>query len=126
MEFYLFRLDEQGEPTKIPYDNAGYMDIAPDDRGETVRREICLMLEQMGIRPESSHHEEGPGQNEIDFRYSDPDGRRGQRADIPRGGQHNRGAERPRGRLLAKAAARASPATACTSTSRPAAATDAT
>ncbi len=72
MEFYLFRLDEQGEPTKIPYDNAGYMDIAPDDRGETVRREICLMLEQMGIRPESSHHESGPGQNEIDFRYSDP------------------------------------------------------
>ena len=47
------------------------MDIAPDDRGENIRREICLMLEQMGIRPESSHHEDGPGQNEIDFRYSD-------------------------------------------------------
>ena len=72
MEFYLFKLDENGEPTKIPYDNAGYMDIAPGDRGESVRREICLMLEQMGIRPESSHHESGPGQNEIDFRYSDP------------------------------------------------------
>ena len=69
-EFYLFRLDEQGMPTKIPYDTAGYMDIAPEDRGENVRREICLTLEQMGIRPESSHHEEGPGQNEIDFRYS--------------------------------------------------------
>ena len=72
MEFYLFKRDEDGEPKKIPYDNAGYMDIAPEDKGENVRREVCLTLERMGIRPESSHHEEGPGQNEIDFRYSDP------------------------------------------------------
>lgn len=72
LEFYLFKLDENGNPTKEPYDEAGYMDIAPDDKGENIRREICLNLEQMGIRPESSHHEEGPGQNEIDFRYSDP------------------------------------------------------
>lgn len=71
-EFYLFMLDDQGKPTKIPYDEAGYMDIAPEDKGENIRREICLTLEQMGISPESSHHEEGPGQNEIDFRYSDP------------------------------------------------------
>ena len=71
LEFYLFHLDEQGNKTHIPYDEAGYMDIAPDDKGENIRREICLMLEQMGICPESSHHEEGPGQNEIDFRYSD-------------------------------------------------------
>ena len=71
-EFYLFLLDDQGQPTRIPFDRAGYMDIAPEDKGENVRREICLTLEQMGIRPESSHHEEGPGQNEIDFRYSDP------------------------------------------------------
>ena len=71
MEFYLFKLDENGDATRIPYDNAGYMDIAPDDKGENVRREICLTLEQMGIHPESSHHEEGPGHNEIDFRYSD-------------------------------------------------------
>ena len=71
-EFYLFELDENNKPTKIPYDEAGYMDLAPEDRGENIRREICLTLEQMGIRPESSHHEEGPGQNEIDFRYSDP------------------------------------------------------
>ena len=71
-EFYLFCLDEHGNPTKKPYDQAGYMDIAPEDRGENIRREICLTLEQMGIRPESSHHEDGPGQNEIDFRYSDP------------------------------------------------------
>lgn len=72
LEFYLFKLDENGLPTKEPYDTAGYMDMAPDDRGENIRREICLMLEQMGICPESSHHEGGPGQNEIDFRYSDP------------------------------------------------------
>ena len=71
-EFYLFELDEKNKPTKIPYDEAGYMDLAPEDRGENIRREICITLEQMGIRPESSHHEEGPGQNEIDFRYSDP------------------------------------------------------
>ena len=71
-EFYLFHLDDNGNPTKEPYDYAGYMDIAPEDRGENIRREVCLTLEQMGIRPESSHHEEGPGQNEIDFRYSSP------------------------------------------------------
>lgn len=72
MEFYLFKFDENGNKTLIPYDNAGYMDVAPEDKGENVRREICLTLEQMGILPESSHHEEGPGQNEIDFKYASP------------------------------------------------------
>ena len=72
LEFYLFRLDENGEVTDVPYDQATYMDVAPEDRCENVRREICLTLERMGIQPESSHHEEGPGQNEVDFRYSDP------------------------------------------------------
>ncbi len=72
IEFYLFKLDANGDPTAIPFDSAGYMDIAPEDKGENVRREICLTLEQMGIRPESSHHEAGPGQNEINFRFSDP------------------------------------------------------
>lgn len=71
LEFYLFKLDENGEPTRIPYDQATYMDVSPEDKCENVRREICLTLERMGIQPESSHHEEGPGQNEIDFRYSD-------------------------------------------------------
>lgn len=71
MEFYLMKLDENGDPTSVPYDNAGYMDLAPDDRGENIRRQICLTLEKMGISPESSHHEEGPGQNEIDFHYAD-------------------------------------------------------
>ena len=72
IEFYLFKLDEQGFPSKIPFDNASYMDIAPEDHGENIRREICFTLEQMGITPEASHHEDGPGQNEIDFPYSDP------------------------------------------------------
>lgn len=70
-EFYLFKLDENGDPTNIPFDNAGYMDVAPEDKGENVRRDICLTLLDMGILPECSHHEEGPGQNEIDFRYGD-------------------------------------------------------
>lgn len=71
-EFYLFKLDEKGEPTLVPHDHAGYCDLAPRDRGENVRREICLTLEQMGVHPESSHHEDGPGQNEVDFRAADP------------------------------------------------------
>ena len=70
LEFYLFKLDENGNKTEELYDNAGYMDVAPEDKGENIRREICLTLEQMGIYPESSHHEEGAGQNEIDFKYS--------------------------------------------------------
>lgn len=70
-EFYLFKTDEEGEPTMITHDKGGYFDIAPIDKGENIRREICLCLEEMGIRPESSHHEQGPGQNEIDFKYSD-------------------------------------------------------
>ncbi|MBQ7129133.1 MAG: glutamine synthetase [Clostridia bacterium] len=72
MEFYLFEADEKGNKTDIPFDNAGYMDIAPADKGENVRRDICLTLEKMGIESEGSHHQTGPGQNEIDFKYSDP------------------------------------------------------
>lgn len=70
-EFYLFKTDENGEPTTIPHDKGGYFDISPIDKGENIRREICLCLEEMGIKPETSHHEQGPGQNEIDFKYSD-------------------------------------------------------
>lgn len=72
VEFYLFKLDLNGNHTKDPLDYASYMDLAPEDKGENIRREICFTLEQMGIIPEASHHEEGPGQNEIDFHYSDP------------------------------------------------------
>ncbi len=71
-EFYLFNKDEEGNPTKIPYDRAGYMDIAPLDKCENVRREISLTIESMGLTPERSHHERGPGQNEIDFHYAKP------------------------------------------------------
>ena len=71
-EFYLFKLDDEGNRTEIPYDEAGYMDIAPADKGENIRREICLTIEEMGLRPERSHHEQGPGQNEIDFHHGLP------------------------------------------------------
>jgi len=70
-EFYLFNTNDNGEPTCVPFDKGGYLDIAPLDRCEDVRREICLTLEEMGIKPETSHHEQGPGQNEVDFRFSD-------------------------------------------------------
>lgn len=71
-EFYLFKTDIDGNPTKIPFDNGGYLDIAPLDKCENARREICLSLEEMGINPISSCHKSGPGQNEIDFASSDP------------------------------------------------------
>lgn len=71
VEFYLFKENEAGPDVRIPFDQAGYMDVAPKDHGEDIRREICFTLFEMGIQPEASHHEEGPGQNEIDFRYSD-------------------------------------------------------
>lgn len=71
-EFYAFETDENGNPTKTPHDYAGYCDSAPADRGENLRREICLTLEKMDIMPQSSRHESGPGQNEIDFQSSNP------------------------------------------------------
>lgn len=67
LPFTLYKLDEQGRPTNEPYDEAGYLDIAPADRGENVRRAICLTLEQMGIQPESSHHGTAPGENLISY-----------------------------------------------------------
>lgn len=66
-EFYVFETDDNGMPTVVPHDYAGYCDVAPADRGENLRRDICLTLEKMDIVPESSRHESGPGQNEIDF-----------------------------------------------------------
>ncbi len=72
IKFYLFRTDENGNKTNIPFDNAGYMDVAPLDCGENIRREICLIADEMGTKPLNSHHEEGPGQNKIDFCYSNP------------------------------------------------------
>ena len=71
-EFYLFETDEKGNPTTTPFDKAGYFDVSPLDRGENVRRDICLTLEEMGVKPERSHHEHGPGQNEIDIQCCSP------------------------------------------------------
>ncbi|HOK81896.1 MAG TPA: glutamine synthetase family protein [Clostridia bacterium] len=70
-EFYLFKTGPDGEPTLDPIDFGGYLDINPLDKGENIRRELCLCLDEMGIRIEHSHHEQGPGQNEIDFKYGD-------------------------------------------------------
>ena len=72
VEFYVFKLDENGERTNKPIDHAGYMATAPEDRGENLRRDICFALFDMDITPETSHHESGPGQSEVDFHYSDP------------------------------------------------------
>lgn len=68
-EFFLFHTDENGNPTTLTNDKAGYFDLAPVDNGEDARREICLTLEEMGYEIEASHHEVAEGQHEIDFKY---------------------------------------------------------
>lgn len=70
-EFFLFKLDEKGEPTLELNDQGGYFDFAPTDLGENCRRDIVLELEEMGFEIEASHHEVAPGQHEIDFKYAD-------------------------------------------------------
>ncbi|WP_141433502.1 type I glutamate--ammonia ligase [Bacillus sp. 03113] len=70
-EFFLFKLDDKGEPTLELNDNGGYFDLAPTDLGENCRRDIVLELEEMGFEIEASHHEVAPGQHEIDFKYAD-------------------------------------------------------
>lgn len=70
-EFFLFKLDNQGEPSLELNDHGGYFDLAPVDLGENCRRDIVLELEEMGFEMEASHHEVAPGQHEIDFKYAD-------------------------------------------------------
>ena len=70
-EFFLFKLDEYGEPTLELNDHGGYFDLAPTDLGENCRKEIVVELEEMGFEVEASHHEVAPGQHEIDFKYAD-------------------------------------------------------
>ncbi len=70
-EFFLFLTDSEGNPTTQTHDNAGYFDLGPSDLGENARRDMCLALEQMGFEVEASHHENAPGQHEIDFKYTD-------------------------------------------------------
>jgi glutamine synthetase len=70
-EFFLFHTDEDGSPTTITHDTAGYFDLGPLDLGENARRDICLTLEEMGFEIEASHHEVAMGQHEIDFKYDE-------------------------------------------------------
>jgi len=70
-EFFLFKLDEKGEPTLELNDHGGYFDLAPTDLGENCRRDIVLELQELGFDIEASHHEVAPGQHEIDFKYQD-------------------------------------------------------
>lgn len=70
-EFYLFNTDENGGPTTITNDNAGYYDLAPVDLGEAARRDMAIALKQMGMEIQASHHEIAPGQHELDLKYED-------------------------------------------------------
>lgn len=70
-EFFLFYTDENGHPTTTTHDQAGYFDLGPADLGENVRRDMVLTLEDMGFEIQASHHEDAPGQHEIDFKSSD-------------------------------------------------------
>ncbi|MBI1723497.1 MAG: type I glutamate--ammonia ligase [Gemmatimonadetes bacterium] len=70
-EFFLFYKDAQGDPTTVTHDVAGYFDVGPADRGEQARRLIVADLEEMGFEVEAAHHEDAPGQHEVDFRYAD-------------------------------------------------------
>ena len=66
-EFFLFHTDDEGRPTTLSHDRAGFYDIGPSDQGENVRRDMVLTLEEMGFEVESSYHEMAPAQHEIDF-----------------------------------------------------------
>lgn len=70
-EFFLFHTDENGLPTTNTHEMAGYMDVGPVDFGENARRDIVMMLEEMGFEIESSHHEGAPAQHEIDFKEAE-------------------------------------------------------
>ena len=68
-EFFLFHIDDDGMPTTISHEKAGYFDMGPVDLGENARRDMVLTLEEMDFEIESSHHEAAPAQHEIDFKY---------------------------------------------------------
>jgi len=70
-EFFLFHTNERGEPCLETHDNAGYFDLAPVDLGGNARKDMTIVLKQMGFEIEASHHEVAPGQHEIDFKYAD-------------------------------------------------------
>ena len=68
-EFFLFHTDDEGRPTTLTHEKAGYFDLGPLDLGENARRDMVLALEKMGFTIETSHHEMAPAQHEIDFKY---------------------------------------------------------
>ncbi|MGI6007287.1 MAG: glutamine synthetase family protein [Ruminococcus sp.] len=68
-EFFLFHTDDNGMPTTLSHEKAGYLDTSPIDLGENTRRDIILTLEEMGYEIDSSHHEMSPAQHEIDFSF---------------------------------------------------------
>ena len=70
-EFFLFHTDENGLPTTLTHEQAGYLDLSPLDLGENARRDMVLTLEDMGFVIEASHHEKAPAQHEIDFQYDE-------------------------------------------------------
>lgn len=70
-EFFLFKTDDSGRATTIPHDEGDYFSLSPIDGGENTRREICLILEDMGYEIEASHHEMANGQHEVDFKYEE-------------------------------------------------------
>ena len=70
-EFFLFHTEDNGNPTTVTHEQAGYLDISPLDLGENARRDMVLTLEDLGMEVESSHHEAAPAQHEIDFRYGE-------------------------------------------------------
>lgn len=70
-EFFLFHTDDNGQPTTLSHERAGYFDLGPTDLGENVRRDMVLTLEDMGFEIEASHHEVAPAQHEIDFKYDE-------------------------------------------------------
>ncbi len=70
-EFFLFLRDQNGTPTTITHDKAGYFDLAPVDLGEDARRDMVNALVDMGFEIEAAHHEVAPGQHEIDFKYDE-------------------------------------------------------
>ena len=69
-EFFLFKTDDNGNPTTNLNDKENYFDMEPADLGEDCRRDIVLALEKMGFDVEAAHHEVAPGQHEVDFKYS--------------------------------------------------------
>jgi glutamine synthetase len=71
VEFYLFEAPADPDRPLVPVDQGGYFDHVPRGTAHDFRRAAITMLESMGISVEFSHHEAGPGQNEIDLRYAD-------------------------------------------------------